>query len=77
VGTGTGPGELFARGTSVVHIGENHRHRLWSELDFAYDLAMFFQSADNPDLAFVEGGNNPCFTAGPGLRSQHLAPSRR
>lgn len=54
VGTGSGPGELFARGTSVVHIAEDDRHRLWSGLDFAYDLAMFFQSPDNPDLAFVE-----------------------
>ena len=50
----SGPGELFARGTAALHDSDEARHRLWVELDLAYDPAMFFQSPDNPDLVFVE-----------------------
>lgn len=53
VGDG-GPGELFARGTAVVHDTMEARHRLWAELDMAYDPALFFRSPDNPNLVFVE-----------------------
>lgn len=51
---GTGPGELFARGTVTLHTDELARHRLWTEAHLAYNPADFFGSPDNPDLAFVE-----------------------
>ncbi|MDH5371956.1 MAG: pyridoxamine 5'-phosphate oxidase family protein [Acidimicrobiia bacterium] len=54
VTTGSGPGELFARATARLHDSKESRLRLWEEIDLAYDLALFFQSAENPDLVFVE-----------------------
>jgi general stress protein 26 len=52
--TGTGPGELFMRGTARLHDSEEARRRLWTEANLAYDPAAFFQTPDNPDLVFVE-----------------------
>lgn len=54
IGTGTGPGELFARGTATLHTDLDDRVRLWSAGILPYDPEHFFGSADNPDLAFVE-----------------------
>ncbi len=54
VGSGSGPGELFLRGTATVHDSAEARHRLWTEANLPYDPAGFFQSPDNPDLVFVE-----------------------
>ncbi len=53
VGDG-GPGELFARGTAVLHDTEEARQRLRAELGLASDLTVFFRSPDNPKLVFVE-----------------------
>lgn len=50
---GGGPGELAAWGTATVHPTDEH-HRIWNSGIFTYDLAQFFGSPENPDLAFVE-----------------------
>ncbi len=50
---GAGPGELAAWGRAVVHSADE-RDRIWNAGIFTYDLAQFFGSPDNPDLAFVE-----------------------
>ena len=50
---GGGPGELAAWGTAIVHPRDEH-DRIWNSGIFTYDLAQFFGSPENPDLAFVE-----------------------
>lgn len=51
---GPGPGELIARGTAAIHAEQQDRDRLWDAGVVPFDLAGFFGSRDNPDLAFVE-----------------------
>ena len=75
VGIGSGPGELFARGLATVHDDKEARGRLWSELDFAYDLAMFFQSADHPDLVFVEVAITHASLLGPDFTRDNWHPN--
>jgi general stress protein 26 len=53
VTTGSGPGELFARGVARIRGSETDRRRLWNRV-VPYDMTTFFGSADNPDLVFVE-----------------------
>jgi len=73
VGSG-GPGELFARGTASVHGSEEARRRLWVELEMPYDLSMFFQSSDNPDLVFVETIVSHASLLGPDFKRNIWAP---
>lgn len=54
VATGSGPGELVARGAATIHEGEEARHALWEASVVPFDLSNFFGSPDNPDLVFVE-----------------------
>lgn len=53
VTTGSGPGELFARGVARIHDTEQSRKRHWNRV-VPYDMANFWGSPDNPDLIFVE-----------------------
>ncbi|MEX1279531.1 MAG: pyridoxamine 5'-phosphate oxidase family protein [Acidimicrobiia bacterium] len=51
---GPGPGELTARGTATIHHDPVSRARLWQAGVVPFDLAGFFGSPENDDLAFVE-----------------------
>lgn len=53
VTTGSGPGELFARGVARLHDTDEARHRLWNHV-VPYDMTNFWGTADNPDLILVE-----------------------
>lgn len=53
VNTGSGPGELFARGFARLHDSDPARHRYWNVV-VPYDQTLFWGSADNRDLIFVE-----------------------
>ncbi len=53
VTTGSGPGELFARGVARLHDTSGARTRLWNRV-LPYDMAAFWESPHNPDLVFVE-----------------------
>lgn len=53
VTTGSGPGEMFARGVVRLHDGPEPRRRLWNEV-VPYDMSRFWGSPDNPDLVFGE-----------------------
>lgn len=53
VTTGSGPGELFARGVARLHDTDESRRRLWNQV-VPYDMARFWGSPDNRDLVFVE-----------------------
>lgn len=65
---GQGPGELAAWGTAVVHPEDEHE-RIWNSGFFGYDLAQFFGSPDNPDLAFVEVTIDRARLMGPDFRA--------
>lgn len=62
-----GPGELAAWGTATVHPSSEDRHRIWAAGYFAFDLANFFGSADNDDLAFVRVTVERARLLGPGF----------
>ncbi|MFP3915333.1 MAG: pyridoxamine 5'-phosphate oxidase family protein [Actinomycetota bacterium] len=53
VTTGSGPGELFARGVARLHETDDDRRRLWNRV-VPYDMTNFWGSPDNRDLIFVE-----------------------
>lgn len=72
---GTGPGELFARGTVTLHTDELSRHRLWTEANLAYNPADFFGSPDNPDLAFVETTITSASILGPDFQRTFYRPT--
>ena len=65
---GQGPGELAAWGTATIHPPEEHQ-RIWDSGIFTYELAQFFGSADNPDLAFVEVTIERARLLGPGFQA--------
>ncbi len=67
VGSG-GPGESFVRGAAIVHSSEKTRRQFWVELEMAYDLSMFLQSPDNPDLVFVETAVSHASLLGPDFK---------
>lgn len=52
--TGSGPGELTARGTAFFHDSDEERARLWDAGVLDYDPSGFFGSPENPDVVFVE-----------------------
>jgi general stress protein 26 len=54
VGNHSAPGELAARGTARLFTALEDRTRLWDGGILPYDLAGFWGSPDNDDLAFVE-----------------------
>lgn len=54
VGNTEAPGELIANGIARLFISAEDRSRLWESGILPYDMAGFFGSPDNPDLAFVE-----------------------
>lgn len=53
VTTGSGPGELFARGVAEVNDSDDARSRLWNRV-VPYDMTSFWGSPDNPDLILVD-----------------------
>lgn len=53
VTTGSGPGEMFARGVARLHDSPEARRRLWNRV-VPYDMATIWESAENRDLVFVE-----------------------
>lgn len=65
---------MFARGTAVLHDTEEARRRLWAELDMAYDLALFFQSPDNPNLVFAETAVSHASLLGPDFKRNIWTP---
>ena len=65
---GQGPGELAAWGTAVIHSTDEH-DRIWNAGIFTYDLAQFFESPDNPDLAFVEVAIDRARLMGPDFKA--------
>lgn len=69
-----GPGELAAWGTAWLFTGEDDRHRLWGSGILPYDLAEFFRSPDNPDLAFVEVEVERARLLGPGFVREVWTP---
>ena len=72
--TGTGPGELFMRGTAWLHDSAEARRRLWTEANLAYDPSAFFQSPDNPDLVFVEIAPTYASLLGPDFKRDTWRP---
>jgi hypothetical protein len=54
VGSQSAPGELIARGVARSFTAAEDRIRLWEAGVVPYDLAGFWGSPDNDDLAFVE-----------------------
>lgn len=53
VTTGSGPGELFARGIATIHDSPKARTRRWNRV-VPYDMTNFWGSADNEALILVE-----------------------
>lgn len=53
VTTGSGPGELFARGVARLHDTDEARHRLWNRV-LPYDMTKFWGSPENRDLILAE-----------------------
>lgn len=53
VTTGSGPGELFARGVARLHDTDEARHRLWNRV-LPYDMTNFWGTPDNQALIMVE-----------------------
>lgn len=73
VTTGSGPGELFARGTARLHDTDEARHRLWNRV-VPYDQATFWGTPDNPDLVFVESRVSRVSLTGPEFRRRVWTP---
>lgn len=69
VGSG-GVGELAAWGTAQSFGSSEDRSRIWESETFGYDLAQFFGSADNEDLAFVEATIHRARLLGADFRAQ-------
>ena len=67
---GEGPGELAAWGSVRLHDTPEAKARIWDAGYMAYDLASFFGSKDNPDLAFVEATIRRARLLGPGFTSR-------
>jgi general stress protein 26 len=65
---GQGPGELAAWGRATIHARDEHS-RIWNSGNFTYDLAQFFGSPENPDLAFVEVTIDRARLMGPGFEA--------
>jgi hypothetical protein len=53
VSTG-GTGEVSARGTATLHNTTEQRSLIWESGVFSYELAGFFRSPENEDMAFAE-----------------------
>lgn len=73
VTTGSGPGELFARGVSTLRGSETDRLRLWNRV-VPYDMTAFFGSPDNPDLVFVETTVTSVSLVGPEFTRRRWQP---
>lgn len=53
--TGSGPGELFARGTASLHGDADELRRLWESADFVWEVDQFFAGGlDDPDLVMID-----------------------
>lgn len=76
VGGETGPGELFARGTAILHTDELARHRLWTEANLPFDPAAFFGSPYNPALGFVETAVSSASILGSDFQREFYRPGR-
>jgi len=74
VTTGSGPGELFARGVARIHDTDESRHRLWNRV-LPYDMTTFWGSPDNPDLVFVETRLTRAVLVGPEFTKRVWVPS--
>ena len=74
VATGSGPGELFARGHAQLHSDEVSRRRLWTEANLPFDPTQFFGSPDNPDFGFVETTVTSASILGPDFNRSTYRP---
>jgi general stress protein 26 len=74
VTTGSGPGELFARGVARIHDTDEARRRLWNRV-LPYDMTTFWGSPDNPDLMFVETRVTRAVLIGPEFTKRVWVPS--
>ncbi len=52
--TGGGSGEVSARGNATLHNTTEQRRVIWESGVFSYDLAGFFDTPENDEMAFVE-----------------------
>ncbi len=75
VTSGSGPGELFVRGTAAIHDSDEARHRLWTEAPLPYDPAGFFGNPDDADVVFVEVSATYASLRGPGMSRAVWSPS--
>ncbi|CAN5802045.1 hypothetical protein BH23ACT5_BH23ACT5_18990 [soil metagenome] len=73
VTSGSGPGELFARGVARIHDSESERHRLWNRV-VPFDMTSFFGSPENRDLVFVEASLTHVSLLGPEFSRRTWAP---
>ncbi|MGH8912722.1 MAG: pyridoxamine 5'-phosphate oxidase family protein [Acidimicrobiia bacterium] len=64
VNTGSGPGELFARGVARLHDSDAARRRYWNVV-VPYDQSSFWGSPDNRDLIFAETAATRASLMGP------------
>jgi general stress protein 26 len=75
VTTGSGPGELFVRGTATIHDSDEERRRLWTEAPLPYDPADFFGNPDDADVVFVEVSVASASLRGPGMSRAVWSPT--
>jgi general stress protein 26 len=73
VTTGSGPGELFARGSAELHDSKDARHRLWNRV-VPYDMTSFWGSPDNADLILVDVTASKVTLIGPEFTRNVWAP---
>jgi general stress protein 26 len=74
VTTGSGPGELFARGVARLHDSDAARHEHWNRV-VPYDMTSFWGSPDNRDLIMVESRLTRVSLMGPEFIRRVWTPS--
>jgi general stress protein 26 len=67
---GEGPGELAAWGSVVLHESADSTARIWDAGYMSFDLAPFFGSKDNSDLAFIQAEIDRARLLGPDFTSR-------
>lgn len=77
VGNPEAPGELIADGVARLFVSAEDRSRLWESGILPYDMAGFFGSPGNPDLAFVEVGIASARLLGPDFVARRWVRSDR
>lgn len=73
VATGSGPGELFARGVARLHDTDQARRQYWNRV-VPYDMTRFWGTPDNRYLVFVETRVSYASLVGPEFSRRTWSP---